>query len=130
MSVNDSTDLAYDNLVDIAKEMGIVRGEEQQLNGTEHQFEMIIEPLQQGRVGGMQQLVVGSKGWVSERQMENDPLVKQEERERVWSDASDYEFAQQLQENEQEAQLERDRELAEQLQLKENSYRTPVYVTC
>ena len=81
MSVTDSTDLANDsdNLVDIAKELGIV--------GHTHQQEV------QGAVGG--------------------------------ANAPDFVLAQQLQENEQEAQLARDRELAEQLQMTDFSYRTP-----
>ena len=124
MSVSDSTDLANNNLVDIAKEMGLVKGEEQQLKGVEQ-----LDMMEQPRIGGMQQLVVGSKWWVKDHQMENEPLLEQEERERVFSDASDYDFAQQLQESEEEAQLQRDRELAEQLQMRENTYRTPVYVT-
>ena len=46
---------------------------------------------------------------------------------------SDFHLAQQLQESEQEVQLLRDQELAEQLQMRENTYRTPRYtfmLTC
>ena len=95
MSATDSSDLANDNLINIAKEMGLVKGAEQQLKWE--------EPLNELEEEG-----------------------KEEERERTFSDASDYELAQQLQESEQEAQLERDRELAEQLQMKEHTYRKPM----
>lgn len=95
VSATDSSDLANDNLINIAKEMGLVKGAEQQLKWE--------EPLNELEEEG-----------------------KEEERERTFSDASDYELAQQLQESEQEAQLERDRELAEQLQMKEHTYRKPM----
>ena len=39
---------------------------------------------------------------------------------------SDFELAQWLEHNEREAQLARDRELAEQLQMKEHTFRTPM----
>ena len=39
---------------------------------------------------------------------------------------SDFELAQQLQVSEREAQLARDRELAEQLQMREHTFRKPV----
>ena len=94
MSVTDSTDLANSNLVDIAKEMGIVKWEEPQLKEKEEL-----------------------------RLNEGDYAIKEEGGE---SEVLDFELAQHLQESEQEAQLERDRELAEQLQMKENTYRTPV----
>ena len=99
VSASDSADLANDNLFDIAKEMGLVQVEEEDLEGVEQQLKWEEPP--------------------------ND--LEDEERERTFSDASsDFELAQQLYESEQEAQLERDRELAEQLQMKENTYRTPM----
>lgn len=82
VSVSDSTDLANENLVDVAKELGL-------FDHTQYQ--------QQDEEGGAVGVV-------------NDP---------------DFTLAQQIYESEQEAMLERDRELAEQLQMKENSYRTP-----
>ena len=108
MSATDSFDLANDNLVDIAKEMGLVKGEEQQLKGVEQQLKGEEEQLK----------------W--EEPLNDLEEEEEEERERTFSDASDYELAQQLYEDEQEAQLQRDRELAEQLQMKENTYRTPM----
>ena len=105
VSVSDSTDLANNNLVDIAKEMGLVKGEEQQLKGVEQ-----LDMMEQPRIGGMQQLVVGSKWWVvKDRQMENEPLLEQERERR-----SEYSVMRQtmtlpssLQESEEEAQLQR-----------------------
>lgn len=98
VSASDSADLANDNLFDIAKEMGLVQVEEEDLEGVEQQLKWEEPP--------------------------ND--LEDEERERTSSDVSDLELAQQLYESEQEAQLERDRELAEQLQMRENTYRTPM----
>ena len=100
MSVSDTTDLANDNLVDIAKELGLVKGAEQQLKEEEQQLKGVEHPFNE-----------------HERELE-----------RSLSDVSDYELAQQLQESEEEAQLLSDRELAEQLQMKENTFRTPMYV--
>jgi hypothetical protein len=97
VSATDSTDLANDDLINIAKEMGLVKGAEQQLKWE--------EPL---------------------NEQEEEDEEGEEEKERTFSDASDYELAQQLHESEQEAMLERDRELAEQLQIKEHTYRKPM----
>ena len=85
VSVSDTTELANDNLDDVAKELGL-------FDHTHYELQQEEEEKDEA-VGGVNDL--------------------------------DFELAQRIQESEQEAQLERDRELAEQLQMKEHTYRTP-----